>query len=203
MDHGDLRTDLRVLVREHADPRGDHGSRVGRSALRHGDPYLRQDCGTHRGRSTCADSRGGHDVSVQQPRRRHGPADDRGRLLHGASDVSGVTALARTGRCRTGFRVPRQNAGGIDGATGARRRLSVGSADDAWSARPASCRRSARTRRGIGMVCGAHACMARIVASVSRRFDGQQLHESGARLQRTRPHPGSQPRGQSLRCRDG
>ena len=70
-------------------PRGADGGRRRRAAVRRGAPDQRTARGAAGGRGAGADAGGGVDVSLQQPRRGDGAADDGGRLLRGARAASG------------------------------------------------------------------------------------------------------------------
>ena len=90
--------DLRLQRVHDAAAAGVDGRRRRRGAVRGGAPLQRTGGGSDRGRGTRADTGGGVDVPVQQPRRAAGVAAGRGRVLHGAGHRDGEYALDRAWR---------------------------------------------------------------------------------------------------------
>ena len=185
--HGVVRAAVRLQQRQHAGSRGADGRGGGGVALRCGQADQRAARGAAGRCGVSVNAGGGVDVSLQQPRRRDGVADDGRRLLHGARAAPRQRSLDRAGRGGAGIRLPCQDARRIDGDARHRAGVPARRANPATPTAVAPAGLVGSVHRVRGLVRGAHADLAGVVAPLHRGLHRQQLHESRSRIQRVCP----------------
>ena len=130
---------------------------------------------------------GGADVPVQQPGRAARAADDRGGLHAGPRGRERADQVAGVHRPADRVRVPGQDAAGVPGGAGVRRRLPVGRTAPAGQADLADAADGSRHRRRRGLVDPGRAAHPGGGPALLRRLDHQQHPAARHRLQRPGP----------------
>ena len=159
-------------------------------ALRRRPPGQRTGCGAAGRRGVRADAGRRADVPVQQSRRAAGADAGRRRVLRAARVRKGQQPLVvGRGGCRGGIRLPGQDAAGVPGAAGIRRRLSGRRATARCGGGWPAC--SARRSRPWWCPAGWYLLLVElwpsVAAAVHRRLAARQHHRTGVGLQRVRP----------------